>query len=356
MKRLATPYLLLIIVTLGCSNPQKPREKQITKEPVVQEVIRISSPSQGSQFQEGELIQVQFSPISEGVAIDSVTLSIDGVRVGVTQGQSYTIPTQGLRLGNRIVRVTAWVQSQRHSASVGIQLRANTPPKILRYKVVNTYPHDIQAFTQGLFYHQGYLIESTGLHGASSLRRVQIETGKVIQSVNLDRAYFGEGTALHNGAIYQLTWTSMKGFVYDAQTFAVLRTFSYSTQGWGLTNFNGKLVMTDGSNIMYIMEPSSFNEVDRIEVYDDKGPVSKLNEIELIDGKIWANIFLTETVVIIDPNSGRVEAKVDFSGLLSESDRHVNIDVLNGIAWDEANRRLFVTGKNWPKLYHVEVF
>ena len=176
-----------------------------------------------------------------------------------------------------------------------------------------------------------------------------------MQSINLERQYFGEGATIINNEIYQITWTSRKGFVYDPATFNLIRTIDYPTQGWGLTTVGDKLVMSDGSNILYYLEPKSFSEIKRVEVYNDQGPVSQLNELEYIDGKIYANIYLTNKIVIIDPQTGMVDAEVDFSSILPQADRHANIDVFNGIAWDKENRRLFVTGKNWPKLFEVKI-
>jgi glutamine cyclotransferase len=173
--------------------------------------------------------------------------------------------------------------------------------------------------------------------------------------VNLDQKHFGEGIALINNKIYQLTWTSGVGFEYDFTTFKQIRTFDFTTQGWGLTT-NGKvLIMSDGSNFIRFMEPENFAELKRIEVYDNKGPIDSLNELEYINGEIFANIYQTDRIVIIDPETGMVKSVIDFKGLLKDTDRTRETDVLNGIAWDEAGKRLFVTGKLWPKLYQVEL-
>ena len=172
---------------------------------------------------------------------------------------------------------------------------------------------------------------------------------EIPQQINFKREVF-------NDKIYQLTYTSRKGFVYDAKTFQLIRSFNYITQGWGLVSYGDKLIMSDGSNILYINEPESFTEVSRIEVFDNNGPVNYLNEMEIINGKIWANVYQSNRIVIIEPTTGIVEAEVDFTGILKKEDTHRNIDVFNGIAWDEKSNRLFVTGKYWPKLFEVEVF
>lgn len=240
-------------------------------------------------------------------------------------------------------------------AAAGPKSGPQAAPRRLRYEVVKVYPHDPAAYTQGLLWRDGSLYESTGQWGQSSLRRVDLETGKVLQKSDLDARLFGEGLALLGDKLYQLTWESGLGFVYDRATFRRLSSFSYATEGWGLAVLGTDLVMSDGSSVLSVRDPETFAELRRIRVEDDRGPVVYLNELETIDGRIYANIYQTDRVVIINPESGRVEADVDFRGLLPASDRRPNTDVLNGIAWDAKAQRLFVTGKNWPRLYQVRL-
>jgi glutamine cyclotransferase len=223
----------------------------------------------------------------------------------------------------------------------------------LGYEVVNVYPHDRQAFTQGLVYHDGFLYESTGLNGRSSLRKVELETGAILKIVNLDNIYFGEGLALMDGKAFQLTWLSQIGFVYDQDTFERQSTFSYTGEGWGLTHDGRSLIMSDGSETIRFLDPSTFQVRRTLRVLVGNVPVQRLNELEYIDGEIWANIWLTDRIVRISPESGRVIAWVDLAGLLPLADRSPPVDVLNGIAWDAEGRRLFVTGKLWPKLFEI---
>lgn len=353
-NRIVLLWLLGFAILVSCGNQTEQKRSQAVKRETVN-LIRFTEPSHGKLFQLGDEICIKLKLIDENVQPDSIILYVDNHRQGKVEGTTYCFETHQLSLGTKQLRATAWLNGTRQTASVGIKLKSDTPPKSLRYRVVNVFPHDAEAYTQGLFFYEGNLIESTGQRGMSSLRRVELSTGKVLQSVNLDRSYFGEGTTLYNDEIYQITWTSRKGFVYDAQTFNLKRTFNYPTQGWGLTTAHEQLVMSDGSNVLYFLEPQSFTEQSRIEVYDNNGPVNQLNELEWIDGKIYANIYLSERMVIIDPTTGRVEAEVDFSNLLDNKDKHANIDVFNGIAWDGAKRRLFVTGKNWPKLFEVKL-
>lgn len=222
------------------------------------------------------------------------------------------------------------------------------------YEVVASYPHDPEAFTQGLQFVDGVLYEGTGLLGVSSLRRVDLETGEVEQQIDLTDQYFGEGITVIDDRIYQLTWQSNVAFLYDRDDFALLEEFSYPTEGWGLTFDGEELIMSDGSPTLVRREPETFEEVGRIEVHDGNDPVNMLNELEYIDGAVWANIWQTDEIIIVDPATGQVTAWVDLSGLLP-SEAQDDADVLNGIAYDEENERIFVTGKFWPTLFEIEL-
>jgi glutaminyl-peptide cyclotransferase len=223
------------------------------------------------------------------------------------------------------------------------------------YHVLNVYPHDPGAFTQGLVYYEGVLYEGTGLWGSSSLRKVALETGEVLQIHNLASEYFGEGIALVGDRIWQLTWQAQTAFLYDRETFQQLDTVSYPTQGWGLTYDGTRLIMSDGTANLYFRDPETFQLLGQVEVHDDQGPVVMLNELEYIDGQVYANIWQTDRIAIIDPDSGQVSAWIDLAGLLQPEDYEQPVDVLNGIAYDAANDRLFVTGKLWPKLFEIEL-
>ncbi|NJN83673.1 MAG: glutaminyl-peptide cyclotransferase [Caldilineaceae bacterium] len=223
------------------------------------------------------------------------------------------------------------------------------------YRVVNEFPHDPTALTQGLIFMDDTLYESTGLRGQSTLRQVDLTTGDVLRSIDLDDAYWGEGMTILGDKIYQLTYKAGVGFVYDKETFAVEREFSYPTEGWGLTTDGVHLIRSDGSSSLYFLDPVTFEEVKRLEVFDDSGAVARLNELEYIDGEIWANIFVTDRIARISPESGEVTGWIDLAGLLPEEKRTQPVDVLNGIAYDDESNRLFVTGKLWPALYEIEL-
>lgn len=239
-------------------------------------------------------------------------------------------------------------------APPGGQVAAGPIPT-LGYRIVSSYLHDPAAYTQGLVYADGELYEGTGLNGQSELRRVELATGAVLQRCALPALAFGEGIALLGGAIYQLTWQNQVGMIYDQASFALRRTFSYPGQGWGLTHDGQQLIMSDGSATLRLLDPATLAERGRIAVHDDHGPVERLNELEYVDGMILANVWQTDRIARIDPQSGAVTAWIDLSGLLSAAERTPSAEVLNGIAYDAAGRRLFVTGKFWPTLFEIEL-
>ncbi|MFC1463308.1 MAG: glutaminyl-peptide cyclotransferase [Candidatus Brachytrichaceae bacterium NZ_4S206] len=220
------------------------------------------------------------------------------------------------------------------------------------YAVINAYPHDPGAFTQGLVYADGVMYESTGLYGRSSLRRVALETGEVLQQRDLPPEYFGEGLALFDGRLIQLTWQNNIGFVYDAASFELQQTWAYATEGWGLTHDGAHLIMSDGSATLRFLDPVTFAVQREVRVIDGGQPVVRLNELEYVNGEVFANVWQTDWVARIDPQTGRVLGWIDLSGLLAPEERQ-GTDVLNGIAYDAQNDRLFVTGKLWPKLFEI---
>jgi glutaminyl-peptide cyclotransferase len=225
---------------------------------------------------------------------------------------------------------------------------------VLAVKVIRTYPHDPRAFTQGLEYYGEYLYESTGIAGQSTLRKVVPETGQVIQKVTLPSQYFGEGLTIFHGKIYQLTWLSKKGFVYDLRNFRQVGEFPYDTEGWGLTHDDRSLIMSDGTNKIRYLDPVSFGVTRTIELYAGGQGVVNLNELEYVKGEIFANIWHSPRIARIDARSGQVVAWIDLTSIVSK-EQHGDEAVLNGIAYDKSGDRLFVTGKNWPKLFEIKV-
>jgi glutamine cyclotransferase len=235
---------------------------------------------------------------------------------------------------------------------------ASPPPAQKRatvdsFKVVNVYPHDRAAYTQGLIYRDGFLFESTGLNGLSTLRKVKLETGEVLQQHRLDPKHFGEGLAVWKGQLVQLTWQSKVAFVYDLLTFAPRRTFSYSGEGWGLTHDGKQFVLSDGTDQLRFLDSETFREVRRVSAKDGRAPVRDLNELEFVRGEIYANVWHADRIAKISPQTGQVTGWIDLRGLMSTGYRLDSEAVLNGIAYDAAANRLFVTGKLWPRLFEI---
>ena len=226
---------------------------------------------------------------------------------------------------------------------------------VYTYKVVNTYPHDQSAFTEGLVFEDGVLYEGTGLPGYSTLRRVKLETGEILQICELPPQLFGEGLTIYGNKIIQLTWQSHIGFVYDKYSFKLLQEFNYPDEGWGITHDEKRLIMSDGTETLHFLDPETFEEIGQIEVFANDIPITRINELEYIQGEIYANIWKTERIARIDPLTGQVIGWIDLRGILSPENDSETVDVLNGIAYDTNNDRLFVTGKYWPKLFEIEL-
>jgi glutaminyl-peptide cyclotransferase len=244
--------------------------------------------------------------------------------------------------------VALWAQGQ----GSGRRIPGKTP--LNHYWVVRSYPHDRGAFTQGLVYDSGFLYEGTGLYGRSTLRKVNLESGRVIKEVGLLPSHFGEGITIFGDRIFQITWQSRVGFVYDKASFNLLRKFSYAHEGWGITHDGKRLIMSDGTSVLHLLDPKDFHETGIVCVSDDRGPVEGLNELEYVRGTIYANVWPTNYIAVIHPRTGRINAWIDLTGLLVKEDSQ-NVDVPNGIAYDAKGDRLFVTGKFWPKLLEIKL-
>jgi glutaminyl-peptide cyclotransferase len=371
MRTDLTRYLILVFILLqlawtnSCSG--RPGEKTETLVPsgsaaadaAAVKLIKLVSPEENKSFRIKDPVRVILEIVDRERLPDSVLISFDGKLVTTLKSApwEYTVPpVNTVTTGRKSLKVTAYRGSRsQNPVTRFLVIYSDIAPKQCRYTVTHTYPHDIEAFTQGLVYDKRVLFEGTGQKTGSSLREVELQTGKVIRQHNLDPSLFGEGIALYRDRIYQVTWENKVGFIYDKATFNVINKIYYSTQGWGLTTVDDKIVMSDGSNILAFYEPDMFTMVSRIEVYDNEKKVDSLNELEYINGEIWANIWMSDLIARIDPLSGKVLSYIDLKGILPESDRTPETDVLNGIAWDKEGNRIFVTGKKWPKLFEIRV-
>lgn len=367
MKRISVFSLLIILLlvsAVSCSGSSERRKQVSEPDSLVKEtvalparrLIEVLSPADNSTISCSEKVIFSVAEAAASSRTDSVQLWVNGrlLKTISTLPATHEIPASGIP-GRLSIRAVAFSSSSRpQTVTLFVSLLSDINPVTYRYRIVKAYPHDRRAYTQGLVYDDGFFYEGTGQQGESSLRKVEPETGKVISQVNLDASFFGEGVALLDDRLYQLTWTTKVGFVYDRETFREINRIYYQTQGWGLTTMGDSLVMSDGTNVIWFLDPD-FNVLSSVEVWDNKGRVENLNELEMIDGELWANIWQSDRIARIDPLTGKVLGYVELNNLLPREERTPETDVLNGIAWDAVGRRIFVTGKYWPKLYEITV-
>jgi glutamine cyclotransferase len=348
--------LILSLLLSACSSSTHKPEEPLQKNEQPRLRISITAPTRQDVFKIGDKVTITFH-LSDSVSYDSIRLTVNNSEnVMFASNQPVEWNSHHARTGTNHVRMTLFVDTMQFFASTSLRFLAAKKPKELGYKIVNTFPHDSKAFTQGLIYEDGFLYEGTGQHNESSLRKVELKTGKVLKQYDLPGIDFGEGIARYKDKIYMLTWESKKGYVFDFESFNLVQEFPISSEGWGLTFDGTSLIRSDGSHVLYFIHPEHFSESFTLEVHDHERQIIRLNELEFYDGKIWANILSEDFIVTIDPKSGQVLEKIDLSGLLSDQDRRNHrVDVLNGIAWDTKGKRLFVTGKWWPKLFEIQL-
>lgn len=318
----------------------------------------IESPVSGKKYKHGENLDAVVILRNPEEKIDSLLVLLDDsiIYSTIETKQKYiiTINKPDMLLGNHTFSYQLYLNGVKESNKTTLQLVSAKAPEKYTYRVIQTYPHSTDAYTQGLVIYKGVFYEGTGLKGKSALKIIDPLTGNALKTHTLDPQYFGEGITVFNEKIYQLTYQNKTCFVYDLN-FKPINSFSYATEGWGLTNNQTELIMSDGSNRLFFINPETFSIIRTIEVYDDKAPRYMLNELEMINGKIWANVYQQNTILIINPDNGMVEAEIDFSGILPDADYTSATDVFNGIAYDSNTGAIYVTGKNWPKLFKIEI-
>ncbi|MFO8236365.1 MAG: glutaminyl-peptide cyclotransferase [Bacteroidales bacterium] len=357
-------YILKILVisfaVLGsCTRPDDKKEdksKETDKEePKKQErVTNIKIEDPKSEYKTGDEIRFQFQ-YPDTIKLDSIRMDINNNQAKVFYKNKEELSTKNLPVGNNNFRFIVFLENrEKEVLHKRLEFKSDIKPSLSQCEIIETYPHDPKAYTQGLFYEDGYLYEGTGQKGESSLRKIDLEKGEIISSRNLPSQYFGEGITSYQDKIIQLTWTSRVGFIYDKNEFKLLKKVRYPTEGWGITSDGDKLFMSDGSSKIYLLDPQDFSEIGRMEIYDHEGAVDNLNELEYIDGKIYANVWQQDYIISFEPDNGKVLEKIDCSQLVPEQYKNHNDYVLNGIAYDVEKDRLLLTGKRWPKIYHVE--
>lgn len=344
MRAIAFSFFALLAVTSACDTARQAGKFQF------------ATPEPGTIVNKGHAVPVKLVfPNSE--AIDSVVYSLDGEIIArKTDSSTVMLDTERVALGSRSLSARLYHQGEEQTAHSNIVILP-TPPQRYGFEVINEFPHDSQGFTQGLEYENGIFYESTGQTGRSTLRRVNYQTGEILQRVDLANDQFGEGLTVVGDRLIQLTWRNGIGLVYNKNTFQKIGEFSYneSKEGWGLCYDGDRLIKSDGTNRLYFLNKDTYAEEGYVEVFNHRGPVDQLNELEYIDGKVYANVYQADIIVIIDPNTGVVEGEINLIGIYPEKEAITYDNELNGIAYDRGGDRLFVTGKNWSKLFEIKL-
>ncbi|WP_320020337.1 glutaminyl-peptide cyclotransferase [Labilibaculum manganireducens] len=361
-------FLLLVSCNGKSVNNNKFTDKsfdeQTEKTTVIVNSLRLKQPHRGDLYTMRGNVEIEMTPRNRAAGIDSVQFWADETLIGSLTDEPWIVKwvPEDQKMGKHDLKVMAYHEDGTIGiVSTFVNLKTNIPPVEYSYEIINEFPHDRGAYTQGLFYHEGFLYEGTGQRGESTLRKVKLENGEALSVKNLEQEYFGEGITFSKGKIIQLTWNAKKVFVVDPVTFEQEDTFEPNTsnnQGWGITSANNELILSDGTNVLTVLDADNYSRKRIIEVYDNSGMVTNLNELEYINGKIYANVWLTDRIVIINPETGRVEGNLNLGKILKLADKKILIEgdeVLNGIAWDSITNRLFVTGKRWPKLFEIKI-
>ena len=348
---------VFLILLLSCCRKHVPGHNA-PEAGVRPSITSVTSPKNGTIITCGDSVKISLTPPVPGNKVDSVV---------VTAGKNPALRLKGKTDGywhsgkNKVGQVTLKIQvyyndSLEESHAASLVILSDVVPQKYTYRVVSQYPHDADAYTQGLIYDNGRFFESTGIKEKSSVRIVNIKTGKPDKLMPLAKEFFGEGIALYKDQLYQVTWKDQVGFVYDKNTLEQIRSFDYQIpEGWGLTTDNQYFVMSDGSSQLYFIDPEFFTQVDKIDVFDNKGMIPSLNELEFVNGKILANVYGESYIAIIDPGSGKVLGKLDLKALMPKGSAGDFNQVLNGIAYNSQTGHLYVTGKHWPVLYEISL-
>jgi len=359
--------ILLLFTILGCKNNKNRKtyntfnqnEEINYTEYLNNEILQIDKPKNFETFKFNEKIEIVFK---EFINPDSIFLYVNDKRLTKfsfypeTKTLSFYL-NEHIRAGKNIIEVKAYIQNKINKSLINIYVANNLPPIEYSYTIKKIYEHNVNSYTQGLVYFNNYMYESSGLYGKSCLMKYDLEKNLLLYTHKLPDTIFAEGIEIYNDKLYLLTWQSGVVFVYDVKTFNFIEQKYIQTEGWGLTSYDNYLVLSDGSNSLKFIDPENFSEIFYLEVWDNKGPIKNLNELEYIPPYIYANVYLTNEIVLINPKTGFIEGKINLSELLNQIKSQFNKepDVLNGIAYDKLKNRIFVTGKFWPKIFQIEI-
>jgi len=347
MKNYNFLSIILLGITLASCNDTKKGENSI---------FTIDNTNFKTQYQPQESLQIGILNPNDK-AVDSIIYYVNDKKIASKKGlDKLTFELKDQKLGYQNLKALVYFGGENSEATARIELVSNVQPKLLKYKIVNTFPHDTNSFTEGLEFYKDTLYESTGQNGASYLRKYDYKTGKVYKQVDLETKYFGEGITFVNGKLFQLTWQEKTGFIYDANTLKLEKTFTYDKdiEGWGMTNDGKYIYQTDKTEKIWKMDPNTQKMIDYINVYSGESKIKAINELEWINGKIYTNVWQKDAIAVVNPNNGAVEGILDMSGLR----KLINVtpdDYLNGIAYNPKTKTIFVTGKNWDKMFEITV-
>jgi len=340
------------LLAFGCSCNNKPKDNGADY---------TISPEAGTSYKAGDEVKIKVSLPADSKP-DSIVYMLDALKLGVGKDSAgISLKTDTIPLGIKLITAKIYAAGKSQDVTTNIILLAAKTPELLTYKVEKVFPHDTSAYTEGLQYADGVLYESTGEPGHSTIRKVDLETGKILKETKLEGQYFGEGLSVIGDKVIQLTYREKVGFAYDKNSLKLLSTFTNNVgvEGWGMCFDGKKLYMDDSTNRIWFLDKDTYQQKGYIDVYDDKAKVDSVNELEYIDGKLYANVYQKDDILVIDPKTGAVLQKVDLKNIYPMASRPQDRDwgnnVLNGIAYDAATRRLFVTGKKWPHLYQIKL-
>lgn len=344
-------FLIFSITFFSCKNDTPAPDKK------PEAYSKLSSPSNNSAVKLNDSIRVSISLSKQEAKLDSSQVFYDNnIAASLKGALSYSFVPTLSKLGiHKVVVKNYFADGKSETLESNLRVLSDVIPKLEKYSVIKTYPHSKEDFTEGLEFYNGYLYESTGLEGKSLIKKTELNSGKVLKEITLDKEYFGEGITILDNKIFQLTWKNKKGFVYNLDDFKFIQNFSYNTEGWGMTNNGKELIMSDGTNKIYFLNPNSFAVTSTLEVYDNVSSIANINELEYYKGSIYANVWRTFLILKIDAATGRVLARMDMEELIHKAGSLQEVDVLNGITVNPATGNLLVTGKLWNKIFEIKI-
>jgi len=344
---LGSAFILLGTVTVACNDTKDTENNLFT----------IDSAGLKGQYQPQETLPLTVANANKK-EIDSVVYYLNDTKLGTAKGNTkFDAPLKDQKFGYQNIKALVYYEGKNSEATGRIELVSNIEPKVLAYEIVNTFPHDTASYTQGLEFYRDTLIEGTGLYKKSVLHKLNYKTGQAYKQIALDGKYFGEGVTIFNNKIYELTWKENTGFIYNADNLNKEKDFPYFKQveGWGLTHDDKSLYMSDGTEKIYVLDPATLKETDYVNVYTNSRKIKDVNELEYIDGKIFANVYQTDLIMVIDPKSGAVEGVLNMADLKKKITQYPDTNVLNGIAYNPKTKTIFVTGKKWDKMFEIRL-